>query len=190
MGFDESPKLGNKIEFGNENKSIERNAKRELAELYISDILERERYINFSEQRKWEALKCNPEKYPFAIRHIHEPTDEMYEFAINVNVNNIKYVPKNRQTHNLCALALKKNWLVIGDIWNQTEELQLLAVQQNPWSIFEMENPSLSTFHLAVWFGWEEILKELVKRGNVEEGSKFYMELREEAFHHDDVYSV
>ena len=166
------------------------NTMRELAGLYVSDILERERYINVSEERKREALKYNPKKYPFVIKYIHNPTDEMCEFAIRVNANNMKYIPKERQTHDLCVLALQINWLVIRYIRNQTEELQLLAVQQNAWSIFEMGNPSLSTFHLAVWFGWEEILKELVKRGNVEEGSKFYMELREEAFHHDDVYSV
>ena len=79
-------------------------------------------------------------KYPFIIRNIDNPTEEMKLLAVKQNGNTIQHI--QNPTDEMKWLAIKSNGFAIQYIDNPTEEMKLLAVKNNGYAIKYIDNPT------------------------------------------------
>ena len=79
-------------------------------------------------------------KYPFIIRNIDDPTEEMKLLAVKRNGYAIRYI--DNPTEEMKLLAVKSNVSAIQYIKNQTNKMKWLAIKSNSWAIMYVENPT------------------------------------------------
>ena len=79
-------------------------------------------------------------KYPFIIRNIDNPTEEMKLLAVKRNGNAIRYI--DNPTEEMKVEAIKKDCATIQCIKNPTEEMKLLAIKKDGVVLQHIENPT------------------------------------------------
>jgi hypothetical protein len=95
------------------------------------------RYIP-KEKRKYDFIKSAIISDGYALRLLDddEKTLEICEIAISENIYNLRFVPEIIKTTDFLIYAIKCDYNAIGLIENQTEELCLIAMEQNKDSIY------------------------------------------------------
>ena len=82
------------------------------------------------------------------MQYIIEPTDEIYELAIQQNGLALRYV--DNKTDEICKLAVQQNGFALQYIVDQTDEICKLAVQQNGLALQYVETQTDEIYELAI----------------------------------------
>ncbi|PLY08031.1 MAG: hypothetical protein C0625_03535 [Arcobacter sp.] len=107
------------------------------------------RAINFIKNPSKELLKI-AKKDTFNIYDIKKLSeDEIIKFSLK-NPKVFDYIRINKYSKKFKKSALKNNGLLIKDINYQSEELQLIAVTQNPDAVKLIKKPTKKTIHKAL----------------------------------------
>lgn len=93
---------------------------------------------NQTPQNCWEHLRKNWKN----LAHITNPTDEMYLYAIDQNWQAIKYVPKARQTEQMCIECIKQSAAAWKHIKIASTEVLTVAVSYHPNLIKHIADPN------------------------------------------------
>jgi hypothetical protein len=84
---------------------------------------------NIDDKYLIELLKTNHKIFPL----IQNPTYQIYRTAVESNGYNLKYIPIECRTHELCMIAVKSAPYALEFVENQTEEICLESIKTSLW---------------------------------------------------------
>tara|TARA_B100000959_G_C14815163_1_gene555519 strand:- start:111 stop:941 length:831 start_codon:yes stop_codon:yes gene_type:complete len=99
--------------------------------------------MKYKRKEKYKTLESQLEavkEHYFAIKYIHNPSDEVQLAAVKQDGFAIKYI--HNPSEEVQLAAVKQSGLTIEYIHNPSEEVQLEAVKENGFAIKYIHNPS------------------------------------------------